>query len=78
MIALDTPAGLIASLGAEVRISYTEGGEERVVYAHDAQARCWRRWRGARQRGTQIEGRRVRGPSLEDVFLNLTGREFRE
>ena len=29
-------------------------------------------------RGAQIEGLSVRGPSLEDVFLNLTGREFRE
>jgi hypothetical protein len=32
----------------------------------------------ARQRGLQIEGLSVRGPSLEDVFLKLTGREFRE
>ena len=38
VIALDTPAGLIASLGADVRISYAEGGEEKVLYAHDAQA----------------------------------------
>ena len=38
VIALDTPAGLIASLGADVRISYAEAGEEKVVYAHDAQA----------------------------------------
>ena len=26
----------------------------------------------------EIEGLSVRGPSLEDVFLKLTGREFRE
>ena len=38
VIALDTPAGLIASLGADVRISYAEDGEEKVIYAHDAQA----------------------------------------
>jgi ABC-2 type transport system ATP-binding protein len=78
VIALDTPAGLIASLGAEVRISYTEGGEERVAYAHDAQGAVLETLEAARLRGVQIEGLSVRGPSLEDVFLNLTGREFRE
>jgi len=78
VIALDTPAGLIASLGAEVRISYTEGGEERVAYAHDAQGAVLETLEAARQRGAQIEGLSVRGPSLEDVFLKLTGREFRE
>jgi ABC-2 type transport system ATP-binding protein len=78
VIALDTPVGLIASLGAEVRISYTEGGEERVSYAHDAQGAVLETLEAARQRGAQIEGLSVRGPSLEDVFLKLTGREFRE
>jgi ABC-2 type transport system ATP-binding protein len=78
VIALDTPAELIASLGAEVRISYTEGGEERVSYAHDAQGAVLETLQAARQRGAQIEGLSVRGPSLEDVFLKLTGREFRE
>src|SRR3954468_24537797 len=38
VIALDTPAGLVASLGADVRISYVEDGEERVDYVQDAQA----------------------------------------
>jgi ABC-type multidrug transport system ATPase subunit len=61
-----------------VRISYTEGGEERVAYAHDAQGAVLETLEAARQRGVQIEGLSVRGPSLEDVFLNLTGREFRE
>ena len=78
VIALDTPAGLIASLAAEVRISYTEGGEEQVAYAHDAQGAVLETLEAARQRGVQIEGLSVRGPSLEDVFLKLTGREFRE
>jgi hypothetical protein len=32
----------------------------------------------AQQAGSRIEGLSVRGPSLEDVFLRLTGREFRE
>jgi ABC-2 type transport system ATP-binding protein len=78
VIALDTPAGLIASLGADVRIAYTEEGEERVTFAHDAQAAVLEALESARGRGVQIEGLSVRGPSLEDVFLKLTGREFRE
>lgn len=78
VIALDTPAGLIASLGAEVRIAYTEDGEEHVAYAHDAQAAVLEALESAKTRGAQIEGLSVRGPSLEDVFLKLTGREFRE
>jgi ABC-2 type transport system ATP-binding protein len=78
IIALDTPAGLIASLGADVRISYTEDGQERVAYAPDAQTAVLETLEQARQRGAQIEGLSVRGPSLEDVFLKLTGREFRE
>ncbi len=32
----------------------------------------------ARQKGLSVEGIRVRNPSLEDVFLNLTGRRIRE
>jgi ABC-type proline/glycine betaine transport system ATPase subunit len=60
VIALDTPAGLIASLGAEVRISYTEGGEERVAYAHDAQAAVLETLEAARQRGVRPRARRAR------------------
>ena len=78
IIALDTPAGLIAELGAEVRIAYVEDGREQVTYAHDAQAAVLETLADAQQRGVQIEGLSVRGPSLEDVFLKLTGREFRE
>jgi ABC-2 type transport system ATP-binding protein len=78
VIALDTPAGLIASLGADVRIAYTEEGEEHVAYAHDAQTAVLEALESAKARGVQIEGLSVRGPSLEDVFLKLTGREFRE
>ncbi len=78
IIALDTPAGLIASLGADVRISYIENGQEQVTFASDAQAAVLEMLERARQAGSQIEGLSVRGPSLEDVFLKLTGREFRE
>ncbi len=78
MIALDTPAGLIASLGADVRISYAEGGEEKVVYTHDAQAAVLEILQRANTDGAEIDDLSVRGPSLEDVFLKLTGRAFRE
>ena len=78
VIALDTPAGLIASLGADVRISYAEDGEEKVIYAHDAQAAVLEILQRARNEDVVIDDLSVRGPSLEDVFLNLTGRAFRE
>ena len=78
IIALDTPDGLIASLGADVRISYRENGTEKVAYASDAQAAVLEALTEAQASGASIENLTVRGPSLEDVFLNLTGREFRE
>ena len=78
VIALDTPAGLIASLGADARVSYVAGGEEQVLYAADAQQAVLTLLDEARTQGTAIENLSVRGPSLEDVFLRLTGREFRE
>jgi ABC-2 type transport system ATP-binding protein len=78
VIALDTPAGLIASLGADVRISYAEDGEEKVIYAHDAQTAVLEILQRARNEEVMIDDLSVRGPSLEDVFLNLTGRAFRE
>ncbi|HET7380104.1 MAG TPA: ABC transporter ATP-binding protein [Gaiellales bacterium] len=78
VIALDTPEGLIASLGTDVRISYRENGVDKVAYAADAQAAVLETLTAAKANGTTIENLTVRGPSLEDVFLNLTGREFRE
>jgi ABC-2 type transport system ATP-binding protein len=78
VIALDTPAGLVASLGADVRVAYVQNGEERVTYVHDAQSAVLQLLEEARGSGSRIEGLSVRGPSLEDVFLRLTGREFRE
>jgi len=78
VIALDTPGGLIASLGADARVSYVAGGEEQVLYAADAQQAVLTLLDEARTQGTAIENLSVRGPTLEDVFLRLTGREFRE
>ena len=78
VIALDTPAGLVARLGADVRVAYVEDGEEHVTYVPDAQPAVLQLLDAARQSGSRIEGLSVRGPSLEDVFLRLTGRAFRE
>jgi ABC-2 type transport system ATP-binding protein len=78
VIALDSPSGLIASLGADARISYVEDGQEHTLYAKDAPQAVLELLDSARARNTRIDNLTVRGPSLEDVFLNLTGREFRE
>jgi ABC-2 type transport system ATP-binding protein len=78
IVALDTPAGLIASLNADVRVAYTDQQGEHVLYAQDAQAAVLEVLETARTAGRPVEGLSVKGPSLEDVFLNLTGREFRE
>jgi ABC-2 type transport system ATP-binding protein len=78
IVALDTPAGLIASLNADARVAYTDEQGEHVLYAHDAQAAVLEVLESARAAGRPVEGLSVKGPSLEDVFLNLTGREFRE
>ena len=78
VIALDTPAGLVASLGADVRISYVQDGQERVDYVPDAQAAVLQLLERAQRDGSRVESLSVRGPSLEDVFLRLTVREFRE
>jgi ABC-2 type transport system ATP-binding protein len=78
IVALDTPAGLIASLNADARVAYTDEQGEHVLYAHDAQAAVLEVLEAARAAGRPVEGLSVKGPNLEDVFLNLTGREFRE
>ncbi len=78
IVALDTPAGLIASLDADVRVSYVDEDGEHVMYARDAQATVLEVLDTARARGRAIRGLTVKGPSLEDVFLHLTGHEFKE
>jgi ABC-2 type transport system ATP-binding protein len=72
ILELDTPAALVRGLDAPVRISVLVDGVEQVVETREpgnvladlaAQGR--------------LEGLSVKGASLEDVFLELTGREFR-
>jgi ABC-2 type transport system ATP-binding protein len=76
--AMDTPAGLIARLDTDARVSYTDADGEHAIYTKDTQAVVLELLETARERGTAIDNLAVRGPSLEDVFLNLTGHEFRE
>ncbi len=78
IVALDTPAGLIAELDADARISYTDEHGEQTLYTKDTQAAVLKVLTDASERGVTIEGLTVKGADLEDVFLRLTGREYRE
>jgi ABC-2 type transport system ATP-binding protein len=76
--ALDTPAGLIATLDADARVSYSDSAGEHTVYVRDAQATVLEVLERARASGDAVRNLAVKGADLEDVFLQLTGREYRE
>jgi ABC-2 type transport system ATP-binding protein len=78
IVALDTPAGLIAALDADARVSYTDASGDHAVYVRDAQATVLEVLERARERGDAVSNLAVKGADLEDVFLRLTGREYRE
>jgi ABC-2 type transport system ATP-binding protein len=78
IVALDTPAGLIATLDADARVSYTDASGDHTVYVRDAQATVLEVLVRAREGGDTISNLAVRGADLEDVFMQLTGREYRE
>jgi ABC-2 type transport system ATP-binding protein len=78
IVAMDTPAGLIASLDAETRVAYTDEDGEHVIYADDPQSAVLEILESARADGGTVHGLTVQGATLEDVFLGLTGHEFRE
>jgi ABC-2 type transport system ATP-binding protein len=78
IVALDTPAGLIATLDADARVSYTDAAGDHTVYVKDAQATVLEVLEQARAGGDTIRNLAVRGADLEDVFMQLTGREYRE
>ena len=78
IVALDTPAGLVASLNADARVSYTDHYGEQTLYTKDTQATVLQVLEDAQDRGDTIEGLTVKGADLEDVFIKLTGREYRE
>jgi ABC-2 type transport system ATP-binding protein len=78
IVALDTPSGLIAALNADARVSYTDGSGDHTVYVKDAQATVLEVLERARADGEKVSNLSVKGADLEDVFMQLTGREYRE
>ena len=78
IVALDTPAGLIDRLDADARVSYTDSAGDHAVYVRDAQATVLEVLEAARANGETVHNLAVKGADLEDVFLSLTGREYRE
>jgi ABC-2 type transport system ATP-binding protein len=78
VVALDTPTGLIAALDADARVSYTDSAGDHTVYVQDAQATVLEVLETAREKGAPVHNLAVKGADLEDVFLSLTGREYRE
>jgi ABC-2 type transport system ATP-binding protein len=78
IVALDSPAGLIASLDADARVSYTDASGDHTVYVKDAQATVLEVLERARGGGEAVTNLAVKGADLEDVFMQLTGREYRE
>jgi ABC-2 type transport system ATP-binding protein len=78
LVALDTPAGLIAALDADARVSYTDDSGDHTVYVKDAQATVLEVLERGRAGGEPITNLAVKGADLEDVFMQLTGREYRE
>jgi ABC-2 type transport system ATP-binding protein len=78
IVALGTPAGLIAALDADARVSYTDDSGDHTVYVKDAQATVLEVLERGRAGGEPITNLAVKGADLEDVFMQLTGREYRE
>jgi len=78
IVALDSPAGLIATLDADARVSYTDASGDHAVYVKDVQATVLDILERARESGEAITNLAVKGADLEDVFMQLTGREYRE
>ena len=78
IVALDTPSGLIAALNADARVSYTDGAGDHTVYVKDAQATVLEVLERARAGGEIVSNLAVKGADLEDVFMQLTGRQYRE
>jgi ABC-2 type transport system ATP-binding protein len=100
IIALDTPANLIAQLGSSATIEYAASGspalaehevrglpgvtdlrpglEHSVIYSDDAEATLVALMRSASLAGVTLSQLQIHAPTLEDVFLKLTGRSLRD
>ena len=59
-------------------MSYTDSAGDHAVYVRDAQATVLEVLERARANGDAVHNLAVKGADLEDVFLSLTGREYRE
>ena len=72
ILELDTPAALVRGLDAPVHITVLDDGAERTIETREpATVLADLAARDA------LDGLSVKGASLEDVFLHLTGREYR-
>jgi ABC-2 type transport system ATP-binding protein len=57
----------------EIEIRYRRDGEEFVERTHEPTRRLYELTAEALERGEELEGLEVRRPTLEDVYLELTG-----
>ncbi len=100
IIAEDTPAGLIARLGASATIECAADDESalaladlralpgvtevraaldrQLIYTGDSEATLVALLRLASARGAKLSHLQIHAPTLEDVFLKLTGRQLRD
>ena len=98
IIAHDTPAGLIASLGASATIECAlqpeltvaelrglagatdvrQGTERTLIYTGDVERTLVDLLHTTSTRNTRLDHLQVHAPTLEDVFLKLTGRGLRD
>jgi ABC-2 type transport system ATP-binding protein len=72
IVAQGSPAELGSASGRTV-ITFRRGGKEERVETDDAQAELYRLLSEARDKGETLENLEARRPTLEDVFLELTG-----
>src|SRR6185437_9466462 len=70
IVALDTPSGLIATLDADARVSYTDASGNHTVYVRDVQTTVLEILERARQSGDTVENLAVQ----HGVLLHPGGR----
>ena len=73
LLALDTVHGLIGELGGNTQLTVEDGDGERHIQTDDPVAEIKR----IIDEG-ELHGMRIEPPSLESVFLSLTGRSLRD
>jgi ABC-2 type transport system ATP-binding protein len=73
LLALDTVHGLIGELGGKTQLTVEDGDGERHIQTDDPVAEIKRIMNEG-----ELHGMRIEPPSLESVFLSLTGRSLRD